>query len=92
MPNYVEKTLEKLNHQPPNKDQHAPHRWVKPKYGVIQQLTPKEDTTEYLSAQDTNYIQKVVGSFFILWKGGGSHNPPSHKRSRLESSEAYKEY
>ena len=63
MPNYVEKTLEKLNHQPLNKDQHAPRRWVKPKYGVIHQLTPKEDTTEYLSAQDTNYIQRVAGSF-----------------------------
>lgn len=57
------KTLEKLNHKAPKKEQHTPHRWERPHYGVIQQLTPKEDSIEYLSAQNATYVQKVVGSF-----------------------------
>ena len=64
MPKYLKKkTLEKLNHKAPKKEQHTPHRWERPHYGVIQQLTPKEDSIEYLSAQNATYVQKVVGSF-----------------------------
>ena len=33
MPKFVQKTLEKLQHEKPTRLQHAPHKWTRPIYG-----------------------------------------------------------
>ena len=63
MPKFVEKTLQKLQHIPPQKPQHQPHKHVAPIYGQQQQFTALIDESSYLPAKETRYIQSIVGSF-----------------------------
>ena len=63
MPNYIIKALERLKHPAPFKPRHAPHRWVRKIFGQKVHLAPTEDTSEVLSPQATQHIQRVVGTF-----------------------------
>ena len=63
MPNFVTTTLEKLQHRPPTKPQHSPHRYTPPQYGQQQQFVTPPDTTAKLSLSETTHIQQIVGSF-----------------------------
>ena len=63
MPEYVKKTLKKLDHPTPQKPTHAPHRWVPKTYGKKIHLTQPEDISEKLSTEETRKIQSIVGSF-----------------------------
>ena len=63
MPNYVIKTLHKLNHKFPIKDEYAPHEWNKPVYGKSFQQAVEEDQAEKLDEKGKLRVQKIVGSF-----------------------------
>ena len=62
MPNYVQKTLTKLNHPKPIKPINAPHKWSTPAYTKTPQIAPT-DTTPLLNAERKIRIEKIVGSF-----------------------------
>ena len=68
MPNFTNKTLVRLGHTTPTKPQHAPHRWNKPTYGIKQQLTPEEDTSDPLSSKEKNMDTKCSRQFSLLRK------------------------
>ena len=55
--------MEKLQHPPPSKPQHSPHRHIPPHYGQQQQFFPAPDKLPKLNAKDTKNIQRIVGSF-----------------------------
>ena len=63
MPNFVKKTLEKLNYTPNKSKQYAPHEWTSPIYGKNWQFSKPEDTSPPLSAKGKKRVQSVVGSF-----------------------------
>ena len=63
MQQYVIKTLTKLEHPPPIKPRHAPHRWIPKIYGQHVHLAPKEDTSQILGTQVTKHVQHILGSF-----------------------------
>ena len=63
MPNYVQKTLKKLEHPHPNKPVLAPHQWNKPAYGRSPQLAPIDKSPPLNDKNETKRIQKIVGSF-----------------------------
>ena len=63
MPKFVEKALQKLQHIPPKKPQHQPHKHISPIFGQQQQFTTPPDETPYLTPKETRYIQSIVGSF-----------------------------
>ena len=60
MPNYVLSTLEKLQHPPPTKPQHSPHRHTSPNFGKQQQMVNPPDKSPKLSAQQTTHIQQNI--------------------------------
>ena len=62
MPDYVSKTLLKLNHPKPKKPVNAPHEWNKPAYGKTPQIAPVDNTPK-LNEKEKTRIQKIVGSF-----------------------------
>ena len=63
MNKFVQKTLKKLLHERPTRQQHAPNKWSIPTCGEIRQLETPSDTNQQLIKQDMNYIQRVVRSF-----------------------------
>ena len=63
MPKFVEKALQKLQHSPPTKPQHQPHKNVAPIYGQQQQFTAPLDESPLLTDRETRHIQSIVGSF-----------------------------
>ena len=63
IPNYVKKTLNKLNYQCSTKRQLAPHKWQIPIYGKNRQMATPEDMTIPLDSNGIKYVQKAVGSF-----------------------------
>ena len=63
MPGYVESALQKFQHQPPTRPQHASHAWVKPTFGATSQLAMTPDTSSPLPAPAINHLHKIIGSF-----------------------------
>ena len=51
MPNFVQKTLDKLNYTPTKKKQFAPHEWTIPIYGKNCQFAKSQDTTPLLNSK-----------------------------------------
>ena len=62
MPKLVKKTLDKLQHSPPTKPQHAPHDWIKPSFTSKPQLTTN-DQSPLLPKDQIPKIQSIAGSF-----------------------------
>ena len=62
MPNYAIKALKKLNHPPPKKPQHAPHKWTIPSYDNSPQLA-QTDTSRPLTTKEQKRVQSIVGTF-----------------------------
>jgi hypothetical protein len=60
MPGYVASTLERLQHPPPSRPQHAPHLWTQPAYGQKLQLAPIDDTAK-LDQKGIHFVQSCVG-------------------------------
>ena len=63
MPEYVIKTLIRLEHPFPSKPKHAPHRWIPKVFGQKVHLAPDPDTTDPLPSHEIKTIQRIVGSF-----------------------------
>jgi hypothetical protein len=63
MPGYVARALHRFQHPSPSQDQHSPHPWTAPTYGVATQLTAPPDNTPALSPGDALRIQEIVGVF-----------------------------
>ena len=61
MPNYITKTLKKLEHPPPKKPVSAPHKWTTPAYGRTPQIAPI-DNTPLLNDKQKKRVQQIVGS------------------------------
>jgi hypothetical protein len=61
MPGCVASTLERLQHPPPSRPQHAPHLWTQPAHGQKLQLAPIDDTPK-LDKKGTHFVQSCVGS------------------------------
>ena len=64
MPGYVKKALNKFNHKPPKRPEHAPHDWTAPIYGQQTQQQATQASTATLLLPDKNQrIQATVGTF-----------------------------
>ena len=61
MPGYVDRALQHFQHPQPHRDEHSPHEWKPPQYGVAIQLTDLPDTTPPLPKQGIKTIQEIVG-------------------------------
>ena len=64
MPDYVQKTLDRLQHKPPPSPQYSPHAHVPIKYATknTRQYATTPDTSPLLSPKQTKFIQSVTGS------------------------------
>ena len=63
MPNYVEKALQRFNHQKPSKPQLSPFAWSTPKYGAKTQFAPLPDPSKPLPADQIKRLQQIIGVF-----------------------------
>ena len=64
MPNYVNKALQRFNHQSPTRPQHSPHPYTTPNYGAKVQYAQPLQTTDLTPAQK-KYVQQVLGVFLF---------------------------
>lgn len=62
MPGYIQKTLERFEHEAPAKPQNSPYPHVRPQYGVKIQYAADEDTSPTLGKEDKKFIQQVTGT------------------------------
>jgi hypothetical protein len=62
MPGYVEKSLERFNHDTPSKPQHLPFPHTPPQYGAKLQYAKEDDAAPTLGAEDKKFIQQVTGT------------------------------
>ena len=63
MKGYVKKALQRFEHPPPKRPQHAPSKWVAPQYGAtIQMATPEDDSPPLEKAMVTR-IMEIIGVF-----------------------------
>ena len=86
MPNYVEKTLKKLNHKKPNKSVTAPHKWNMPAYSRKPQMAPI-DKSPPLDDKGKKRIQQIVGSFLYYARAIDSTILPA--LNEISSSQAH---
>ena len=65
MPDYVKKTLARLQHTPKVSPQYSPHAHIPIVYATrnTRQYATAPDTSPLLNPKDTKYIQSVTGSF-----------------------------
>ena len=62
MPGFIERALNRFQHDAPTRPQHAPHRSAQPIYGKQQQLTPAPDLSPLLDAADIRKTQEIIGT------------------------------
>jgi hypothetical protein len=62
MPGYIERALQRFQHEPPVRPQNAPHSWQKPEYGATTQFAPELDHTPALDLSDTKKVQEILGT------------------------------
>ena len=62
MPDYVRKTLDRLQYTKPKRPQYEPHRWSVPAYGKIPQMAPDSDESNILDKEATKRTQYIVGT------------------------------
>ena len=64
MPEYIQKSLQRLQHTPPTSPQYSPQHHTPVTYGSTQpQKATSLDTSPYLDPPSTKWIQSVVGTF-----------------------------
>jgi hypothetical protein len=62
MPGYVTAALHKYQHPTPTTPQHAPHKWVQPKYGQATQSAHPIDESNPLTTTAIKQVQQIVGT------------------------------
>ena len=66
MPGYVIRALQKFGHTKPKLPQNAPHKWIEPVYGLIQQHQPTtKSTTEPLDPKVITHVQSINVTFIF---------------------------
>ena len=68
MPVYIHAALNRFQHSPPKRKEHAPHRWEKNNYGGTHKLTKADDTLQKLPPECILRLQKIT--FGMLTKIG----------------------
>ena len=66
MNNFVRKTLQKLQHQPTKRKQHAPHQWSIPIYGHNRQFAPPPDETTSRTKKKLHMFNEQSEVFSIM--------------------------
>ena len=70
MPGYAKKALNKFNHNPPKRPEHALHDWTAPIYGQqTQQRSTQASTAPLLPPYGKQRIQAIVGTFLYYGLG-----------------------
>jgi hypothetical protein len=62
MPGYVQRALQRFDHNKPRRAQDSPHEWTAPIYGSSQQYAA-QDNTPALDLKDVKRVQEVLGTF-----------------------------
>jgi hypothetical protein len=62
MPGYIERALQRFQHDGPTRPQHSPHAWQKPEFGASTQYAPDPDHTPLLDLSDTKRVQEILGT------------------------------
>ena len=62
MPGYIEKALQRFQHENPTKPEHSPHRYIEPQYGAPVQYTEPTDESEPLNKAETKLLQEIIGT------------------------------
>eukprot|EP00957_Ditylum_brightwellii_P064689 4909734-Ditylum_brightwellii.AAC.1 len=65
MPGYIEAALQKFQHVPSKRPQHAPHKAETPTYQRSPQLAPAPDLSPPLSSKQKNRMQQVLGTLLF---------------------------
>ena len=63
MKGYVEKALQRFQHDPPIRPQHSPSGWTRPNCGAKEQLAESSDDSEALSKESITRLQTIMGTF-----------------------------
>ena len=64
MPGYVKKSLNKFNHKPPKRPDHATHDWKSPIYGQqTQKRSTQESTAPLLPPDEKQRVQAITATF-----------------------------
>ena len=63
MPNYIQKALQKYQHKPPARPQHAPMKWNRPDYGRKVQYAIEDENLDQLGKAETKEVQSKCGTF-----------------------------
>ena len=58
---YVKKALQRFEHPPPKKTQHAPSKWTAPQYGASIQMCELEDESPELKKAMIKRLQEIIG-------------------------------
>jgi hypothetical protein len=58
---YVKKALQRFEHQPPKRAQHAPSKWTAPQYGAQIQMTEPDDESPELDKHMIKRLQEIIG-------------------------------
>ena len=65
IPGYIERALQRFQHPPPTRPEHAPHAWQKPVYGAMTQYAPDPDNAPALDATFSKHLQEVLGTLLF---------------------------
>ena len=65
MNGYVKKALQRFEHLPPARLQHAPSAWTAPKYGEKVQYAAKEDDSPPLDKKEVKRLQEIIGTLLF---------------------------
>ena len=63
MPNYVKNALQLFKHMTPKRPQHAPSKWIPPKYGQREKIVESYPHEPPLGAYHTKILQQIIGKF-----------------------------
>ena len=66
MPHYVKQRIKQYEHKLPTKPKHTPLRPAPQKYGAAAKETEPPDTSPPLDAKEKTFVERVVGSFYIM--------------------------
>ena len=67
MPDYIPKSLKRLQHPNSKKPQYSPHRWTAPTYGQCLQMLPDLYSIPLLQKKGKFFIQPGVRTFYYYY-------------------------
>ena len=64
LPGYIERALQRFQHTPPEKPEHAPHKWCKPVFGQKKQMAVVNESPLF-DAANKKQVQEVLGTLLF---------------------------